>query len=247
MPKGKTPDRGRLLGTTEGKRKFSSPPPLSDIPAVGSQQRKQNETRTRRQKVETRWHKVKEALQLLPLTEKKTDVSRFISAFEQTYYTVVRETDDKFSTASLLEKQLNDMVRKCDKLESHVNDMHRDALSAWAKAGSVHYSMHVGIDSAALVLILNAASERAEIALAAIKAGKRAAKKGSSPDAMAAAMRDAAGEFFRKLTNKRDGRAYNSHTDKEEDTEFIKFLRHIYDAYGIRASARSRARVRPTL
>jgi predicted nucleic acid-binding protein len=235
MPKGKTPDRRGLSGETAGDPKFSLPPSLSNTPTAGSQQRNQNQTRR---------NKVGEALRLLPLTDKETDLSPFISAFEMTYYAVIRRKNDQPASASLVEKQLNDMVRKCDKLEIHVKGMHRDALLAWAKAGSVYDSTHVAIDSAALVLILNATSERAEIAHAVLKALRRAAKKGSPPDAMAAAMRETAGFVYKKLTSRRAGRAYDSYKNKEIDTEFSKFLDRIYKAYDIPASARARARVR---
>jgi hypothetical protein len=234
MSKGKTPDRHGRFGETAGKPKFSLPPSLSDIPTARSRQRKQNETRRR---------KVEEALRLLPLQE-GTDVLPFVSAFEMTYYAVIRQKDDQFASASLLEKQLNEMVRKCDKLESHVKSMHRDALTAWATAGSAYNSTHAAIDSASLVLLLNTASERAEIALAGLKAAKRAANKGSPPDVMAAAMRETAGFSYKELTGKRGGRAYNTYKQKEIDTKFIGFLGRIYEAYGITASARSRARVR---
>jgi hypothetical protein len=86
MPKGKTPDRRGLSGETAGDPKFSLPPSLSNTPTAGSQQRNQNQTRR---------NKVGEALRLLPLTDKETDLSPFISAFEMTYYAVIRRKNDQ--------------------------------------------------------------------------------------------------------------------------------------------------------
>jgi hypothetical protein len=61
---------------------------------------------------------------------------------------------------------------------------------------------------------------------------------------MAAAMRDTTAFVYTKLTGKRPGRAYDTYKNEERDTEFIKLLRRIYEVYGVRASARSRARQR---
>ena len=183
---------------------------------------------------------------MLRLTEEaKSQVPGFVRVFEMTYYDVKREQDNKSASSTLMEKQLSDMVRKCHKLSDHLKDMHPDAVNAWASAGGVVGSDGRFVDYVSLGLIVHTAAEWAELALMVAQAARHAAKKGNPRDAMAAAMKDAAEFVYKKLTGKkRAGRAYDAHHGQETDTEFIRFLRGIYAAYGIEASARSRARRR---
>jgi hypothetical protein len=203
MSKGKAPDGHELLGEGARKPKYSFPPSLSEIPA-------------RRSLISARKRKVEEAMRALPLRDTATDVSPYVHAFEQTYYDVTRQKDNQPASAALLEKQLSEMIRKCDKLESHLKDMDRDAIKAWASAGRIYGSMDVTINFGHLVLMLNTAAEWAERALATLKSVRRAAKRGNPGDAVADRMRETADWLFTKLTSKRAGRAYDTLKGKEK-------------------------------
>jgi hypothetical protein len=196
---------------------------------------------------EQREGKIEEALRSLPLTDDaRPKVSKFVSLFEATYGAVKRQKDDHPANGALVERELSDLVRKCDSLRDHLIGMHRDTISAWAGGGGITDSSDgVGvINVATLFAALNKAAEWAEQALAANKTARRAAKRGNPGDPMAAAMRDTAAFVYTNLTGKRPGRAYDAYKHEERETEFIKLLRRIYEVYGIRASPRSRARQR---
>jgi hypothetical protein len=201
-----------------------------------------NETEDQRQR---RRSSVEEALSSLPLNDKaKSRVSGFVSLFDQTYYAVKRQKDDHPASAAQLKEQLSGMARKCDKLVIHLEGMPRDAVSAWAGAGGVIGPTNVAVTFTGLVSIVHSAADLAEQALMAAKTA-RAAKRGNPGDAMAASMRETAAFVYKELTGKRRaGRAYDTYKQKEKDTEFSKLLDRIYKAYGLKASARSRARQR---
>ena len=212
------------------------PPSLNR--AWGAAAAEQSETDARKRKIE-------EALRSLPLTDDaRSQVSYFVSLFEMTYYDVKRQKDDHPVSGALVERELSDLVRKCDSLSNHLIGMHQDTINAWAGAGGITGSLDRAISVVALFTVLDKAAEWAERALATNKTAGRAAKRGNPGDAMAAAMRDAAAFVYTKLTGKRPGRAYDPYKNEERDTEFIKLLRCIYEVYGVRASARSRARQR---
>jgi hypothetical protein len=196
---------------------------------------------------EQRERKIEQALRSLPLTDDaRAKVPRFVSLFEATYGAVKRQKDDHPASGALVERELSDLVRKCDSLRDHLIEMHRGTISVWVGGGGIMDSSGgVGvINVQALVAQLDKAAEWAERALVANKTAGRAAKRGNPGDAMAAAMRETAALVYTKLTGKRPGRAYDTYKNKERDTEFIKLLRRIYDVYAVKASARSRARQR---
>ena len=213
------------------------PPSLNR--AWGAAATEQSETDARKRKIE-------EALRSLPLTDDaRSQVSNFVSLFERTYEAVKRQKDDHPVSGAIVERELSDLVRKCDSLGNHLIGMHQDTISAWAGGGGITGSLDGVINVAALfAAIVNSAAEWAERALATNKAVGRAAKRGNPGDAMAVALRDTAAFVYAKLTGKRPGRAYDTHKNEERDTEFIKLLRRIYEVYGVRASARSRTRQR---
>jgi hypothetical protein len=196
---------------------------------------------------EQRERKIEQALGSLPLTDDaRSEVRKFVSLFEATYGAVNRQKDDHPASGTLVERELSDLIFKCDSLGNHLKGMHRDTTSAWARGSGISdTSDGVGVMNVmALFAELNKAAEWAERALVANKTAGRAAKRGNPGDAMAAAMRDTAAFVYTKLTGKRPGRAYDTYENEERDTEFIKLLRRIYEVYGVRASARSRARQR---
>jgi hypothetical protein len=212
------------------------PPSLNR--AWGAAAAEQSETDARKRKIE-------EALRSLPLPDDaRSQVSNFVSLFEGTYEAVKREKDDHPVSGAIVERELSDVVRKCDNLGNHLSGMHQDTISAWAGGGGITGSLDGNINVAVLFAAIEKATEWAERALATNKAVGRAAKRGNPGDAMAVAMRDIAAFVYAKLTGKRPGRAYDTHKNKERDTEFIKLLRRIYEVYGVKASARSRARQR---
>ena len=193
---------------------------------------------------DARARKIVEALSSLPLTDNaRRQVSGFVSLFETTYYAVKRQKDGHPVSGVLVERELSGLVRKCDSLGKHLIGMHRDTISAWAGGGGMGSSDGV-IDVVALIAALDNAAEYAKRALATNKTAGRAAKRGNPGDAMAAEMRNAAAFAYTKLTGKRPGRAYDPYKNEERDTDFIKLLRCIYEVYGVRASARHRARQR---
>jgi hypothetical protein len=214
------------------------PPSLSRVWGAAAAEQSERETRER---------KIEEALRSLPLTDDaRLKVPKIVSLFEATYGAVKRQKDDHPASGALVERELSDLVRKCDSLRDHLIGMHRDTISAWVGGGGITDSSGgVGvINVAALVAELDKAAEWAQRALAANKTARRAAKRGNPGDAMAAAMRDTAAFVYTKLMGKRPGRAYDPYKNEERDTEFIKLLRRIYEVYAVRASARSRARPR---
>jgi hypothetical protein len=214
------------------------PPSLSRVWGAAAAEQSERDARER---------KIEEALRSLPLTDDaRSKVPKFVSLFEATYGAVKRQKDDHPASGALVERELSDLVRKCDSLRDHLIGMHRDTISAWVGGGGITDSSGgVGvINVAALVAELDKAAEWAQRALAANKTARRAAKRGNPGDAMAAAMRDTAAFVYTKLMGKRPGRAYNPYKSEERDTKFIKLLRRIYEVYAVRASARSRARQR---
>jgi hypothetical protein len=194
---------------------------------------------------DARRRKVEEAMRALPLADPaKTQISQLLSLFEMTYYGVNARKDDLPASAALVERQLSDMVRNCNKLVTDLMAMHRDAISAWASAGSATSRTDVATNFLTLLLLVDTGADWAERALTTTKLERRAAKRGCPGDAMAANMRDSAAFVYTRLTGRRAGRAYDAYKEEERDTAFIKFLGRIYEAYGVKASARSRARQR---
>ena len=212
------------------------PPSLNR--AWGAAAAVQSETDARKRKIE-------EALRSLPLPDDaRSHVSNFVSLFEGTYEAVKREKDDHPVSGAIVERELSDLVRKCDSLGNHLIGMHQDTISAWAGGGGITGSLDGNINVAALFAAIETAAEWAERALATNKAVGRAAKRGNPGDAMAAELGAAAAFAYTKLTGKRPGRAFDPYKNEERDTEFIKLLRRIYEIYGVRASARYRVRQR---
>src|SRR5262245_17787200 len=187
--------------------------------------------------------KVEEAMRSLPLKD-KSQVSSFVSLFEMTYDQESGRKDRQPARPAVIEQQLADLLRKCDALADHLKAMHGDAIRVWAAGGLVTEPSAIIINLGTLLLSVETAAGWAEVALAARKKIRRAPKLGRPPDAIAAAMYETAAFVYTKLTGKRPGRAYDAYKHKDTDTAFSRFLRRIYEAYGIGASARARARTR---
>jgi hypothetical protein len=180
-----------------------------------------------------RKRKIEEALRSLPLIDDaRSKVSKFVSLFEATYGAVKRQKDDHPASGALVERELSDLVRKCDSLRDHLIGMHRDTISAWAGGGGItDTSDGVGvINVMALSAQIDTAVEWAERALAANKTAGCAAKRGNPGDAMAAAMRGTAAFVYTKLTGKRPGRAYIP-TRKKNETPSLSSYFDVYTRY----------------
>jgi hypothetical protein len=139
----------------------------------------------------------------------------FVSAFESTYYAVKR--NDRPATAARVEKQLTITLRKCANLNEHLSGIHPDVVQAlaWSPIAIWQVSEY-----------LNEMAGQASIAL---KAKRRAAKRGNPGNAMAAAMTEAAAFVYTQLT----GKPANQGTKKGS---LEVFLGEIFDAYGIKAN-----------
>ena len=122
LPAPSTPGGGGQLPWHEPKL----PPSLNR--AWGAAATEQSETDARERKVE-------EALRSLPLTDDaRSQVSNFVSLFERTYEAVKRQKDDHPVSGAIVERELSDLVRKCDSLGNHLMGMHQDTIRLHGRA-----------------------------------------------------------------------------------------------------------------
>jgi hypothetical protein len=214
------------------------PPSLNRL--LGMATADESEKNARRRKVE-------KALRAIPLADDaKKQVSQLSPLFEMTYDGVNARKHDRRANAALVERQLSDMVRRCNKLAAYLTGMHPDAVRLWGKTAGVSDDVELATSFGELLLTIQTAGQWAEQALAVAKATHRvAAKRGNPGDATAAALRDPTAFVYTKLTGKRSGRAYDVYKQEERDTEFIKLLRCIYKAFGIKAGVHYRVRQLP--
>ena len=208
------------------------PPSLSRLSGAATADESEKDARRR---------KVEEALRALLLADDaKKQVFQFLPLFETTYDGV---NDDRPISAAQV-RQLSDMVRLYDKLATHLTSMDQDAIRLWGRAGGIRDDVKLAANFLKLRLVVQTGVSWAEVALAVAKANHRPAKRGKPVDAIAAALGETTAFVYTKLTGKRAGRRYDAYENKERDTEFIELLRRIYEAYGVKASARYRVRQR---
>src|SRR5262249_33540637 len=171
--------------------KVSLPPSLSRTPSA--QASDENE-----RKQEARKHAVITAMRALPLIETaNSQLLGFVSAFEMTYYAVERKQREAGAPPATVEKQLNHMADKCSDLAKYLEKMHRDAIHEWGRAAELGRWFRSG----QLPQILDESAPRAERALKALKADRRAGGGGGNPgDIMAPAMTETAAFVYSKLT-----------------------------------------------
>jgi len=103
---------------------------------------------------------------------------------------------------------------------------------------------NAAINGAALILILRTAEEWAQAGVDALKRAKRIEERGRTKDFKAAWLRAAAAWVYERLTNRKANTAFDAYAGQELETPFAPFLNRIYGAYGVDASAKSRARKR---
>jgi hypothetical protein len=193
---------------------------------------------------ELRRTNVEAALCSLKLTaEAKSRAPSFVHLFEGTYYQVRAGEYGSPAGATRIEDDLVDMARLAIKLDNYVHGMHADTIRALTRAG-LRPNTPSEFTRLALHSFLGDIIVTAKGAMAANETAKGANKKGRPIDVMAAEMRATAAFVYKKLTGKDGGRVYDAHASQEKDSVFCKFLKRIFVAYGINASARSRTRQR---
>jgi len=182
---------------------------------------------------------VEAALTNLPLKlAAEAEVRKMPSLFEQTYYAVQREIGDSAATTRTMEEELNDLAKGLKKVADHVESLHPDTLRAWA-AGT-----DVAANGGAFLVILKAAVEWVELIVDTLRQSKRVGGPGRTVDRMALSMRETAEFVYERLTNRKANIAYDAYAGQERETPFITFLASIYEAYGVKASAKSHGRRR---
>ena len=82
------------------------------------------------------------------------------------------------------------------------------------------------------------------MSVANLKRAKRIGGRGRTPDRKAEQMRQTAEFVYERLTNRKANIAYDAYAGRECKTGFSVFLQRIFEIYGLKASAKSRARKR---
>ena len=77
-----------------------------------------------------------------------------------------------------------------------------------------------------------------------LKRAKRVGGPGRTQDLKAKWIRETAAFVYERLTRRKANVAYDAYAQQELETQFVAFLELIYEVYGIKASAKSRARKR---
>jgi hypothetical protein len=236
-------------------KEISFPPSLSKARDVGdphetAKQRQRRDhhnahlerEREGKKRVEARLSALEAAMNSLPLKMGvASQVHGLASLFEQTYYAVNRKLKGDTVTTRRMESELKKFAKGLDKTVDHIGSMHPDTLFLWARAGG---TTDAAYNVAALELILKEAGEWSRLSLDALKRGRRFGGAGRKADAKAAAMRETAGFVYERLTSRKANIAFDAYDGREVETDFVIFLDRIYEVYGIKASARSRARKR---
>ena len=182
---------------------------------------------------------VEAALIRLPLRPAgDEEVHKMLSLFEQTYYAVQRTIKVGRATTPTMEDELSVLAKGLKKVADHVESLHPDTLRTWA-AGT-----NVAANGIALLLIIRTAEEWAELSADTLQKAKRVGGPGRTVDRMAMSMRETAEFVYERLTNRKANIAYDAYAGAERETPFVAFLESIYEAYGVKASAKSHARKR---
>ena len=211
------------------------PPSLSRVRGP----RKSTDLLTGQRERQKRLAATEAALNALPLQpQAQLQVRGFSSLFEQTYLAVNRQSEDDTATTRRVEEELKKFITGLDKIAAQIQSMHRDTLMAWARAGGAADATY---ESAALFMLLRQASEWSELSLAAIKRAKRIGGRGRTEDVMAKEMRATAEFAYERLTDRKANITYDAYAGQERATPFSALLQQIFDAYGVKASAKSRA------
>jgi hypothetical protein len=201
-------------------------------------------------KKRSRRHALETAMRALPLREgADCNIASFVSVFESTFYAVERQRKCKPATEHRVDKELKTLSRLSNNLARHIEGMHTDSIIACASAGESVDNRNVNLVVAINWRIVDMPPvlvSVAELAIRSLEASRRAKRAGRHPDAMAKALRDTAAFAYERLTPRRAGRVYNAISDRERESEFSHFLEAVYAAYGVTASAMSRARRRPS-
>ena len=158
--------------------------------------------------------------------------------FEQTHYAAESQEGDSPAKTRRMEDDLAALAKGLTKVANHIEDMHPDAIRVWA-AGT-----DVAENAAVLLLILREAEDWAHLSVANLKRAKRIGGRGRTPDRKAEQMRQTAEFVYERLTNRKANIAYDAYAGRERQTGFSAFLKRIFEIYGLKASAKSRARKR---
>jgi hypothetical protein len=160
------------------------------------------------------------------------------SLFEQTHYAASQQIEDRAATTRTMGDELNALAKGLNKVADHVASMHPDTLRAWAGGADA------ATNGASLLLILRTAEDWARLSVTTLKQAKRVGGRGRTEDLQAKWMRETAAFVYKRLTDRKDNIAYDAYAGQERETEFSAFLQRIFKIYGLKASAKSRARKR---
>lgn len=193
----------------------------------------------REKKSMARLSAVEAAIRKLPLKPgAEADIKKMSGLFEQAYYAAVTRSEDKPAPTSRMEDELKALAKGLKKVVDHVENLHPDTLRAWAAGADA------ATNGAALLLILREAEDWAQLSVGTLKRAKRVGGPGRTQDLKAKWIRETAAFVYERLTRRKANVAYDAYAQQELETQFVAFLELIYEVYGIKASAKSRARKR---
>jgi hypothetical protein len=224
--------------------KQAFPPSLSRVRDAGAPNEAEEEPRLevaveREKKRKARLAAVEDSMRELPLRPGAENlIPSMIGVFEQAHYAAVNKIENKPATARTMESELKVLARDLKKVADHFDGMHGDTVRIWAAGADA------AIKGAALTLLLRTAEEWAQASVATLKRAKRIEERGRTKDFKAEWLRAAAAWVYERLTNRKANTAFDAYAGQELETPFAPFLNRIYGAYGIAASAKSRARKR---
>jgi hypothetical protein len=230
--------------------KQAFPPSLSRLRDVGAPNETEEERQRRdhmnarlerkeEQERKVRRAAVEAAMRKLPLRPGAENlIPGMIGVFEQAHHAAVNKIENKPATARTIESELKVLTKNLKKVADHFDDMHGETVRIWAAGADA------AINGAALILLLRTAEEWAQASVDTLKRAKRIEERGRTKDFKAEGLRAAAAWVYERLTTRKANTAFDAYAGQELGTPFVTFLEGIHGAYGITASARSRARKR---
>jgi hypothetical protein len=216
------------------------PPSLSRVKALDSTKRLHREKMAEREeKCRARLADVEAAMKHLPLKNAaETEIPKMSGLFEQTYYAAVNKLEDKAASTNLMTAELVSLAKSLGKVANLVENLHSDTLKLWA-AGSDPV-----LDGGTLLFILREAEARSEFGIDTLRRAKRIGGRGRTEDLLARSMKETAAFVYEQLAKRKANVAYDAYASRQTDTPFQSFLSEIFEIYGVKASAGSRARKR---
>jgi len=218
------------------------PPSLSRVPprkSTDGQMGRLEQQVEKEKKRRERLNAVETAMKSLPLKPgAEAEITKLSGLFEQAYYAAINKLEDKAATTHTMAGELATLAKGLGKVANLVENLHPNTLKLWA-AGT-----DPALNGGSLLFILKEAEAWSEAGIDTLKRAKRIGKPGRTEDLVARWMKETAAFVYEGLTTRKANIAYDACASRQSETPFQGFLDRIFEIYGVKASAKSRARKR---